>query len=62
MKIIPNPNKEQYEAATRAVQENNGYCPCCLIKDESTICMCQEFINSKELGLCNCGKYVKVEL
>ena len=62
MKIIPNPNQQEYEKVTRAVEANDGYCPCALIKDESTLCMCHEFILSKKLGLCHCGRYEKVEL
>ena len=62
MKIIPNPNQQEYEKVTRAVQKNSGYCPCALIKDKTTLCICKEFIESKELGLCHCGRYKKVEL
>ena len=61
MKIIKNPNEEQYLEATRAVENNNGYCPCQLLKNDDTVCMCKNFVLSKELGLCECGRYLKME-
>ena len=29
----------------KKVKENDGYCPCKLVKTPQTRCMCQEFIN-----------------
>lgn len=58
MRIIPNPNKEEYEIITQKVKENDGYCPCMLIKNEDTKCMCKSFREQKE-GFCHCGRFKK---
>ena len=61
MKIIPNPDKEKYLEATKAVEQNNGYCPCALIKSEDTRCICKGFrveAKSGYKGECECGRYV----
>ena len=41
------------------VKQNGGYCPCAIVKDEDTKCICKEFREQKE-GLCHCGRYEKV--
>lgn len=61
MKIIKNPNKEIYREISQAVAENDGYCPCSLVKSEDTKCICKEFFESADIGECHCGKYIKVE-
>lgn len=61
MKIIKNPNNEIYEEITKRVKENGGYCPCMLVKNEDTKCICRSFIEQNKLGECHCGRYVKVE-
>ena len=61
MKIIENPDKEYAKEVRDKLRKNNGYCPCRILKDESTKCMCKEFremIESKEAGTCHCGLYV----
>ena len=62
MKIIKNPNQEEYELAYKAVFINKGYCPCMLEKTPETKCPCKNFIEGNKLGKCNCGKYVKLEI
>lgn len=47
LKIIKNPNKEIFDEVTKAVQENDGYCPCELQKNEDTKCMCKNFKEQK---------------
>ena len=42
------------------LKENNGYCPCSLIRNEDTKCMCKEFRETEE-GECHCGLYVKTK-
>lgn len=42
------------------VKANNGYCPCAVIKNEDTKCICKEFREQTEPGLCHCGRYEKV--
>lgn len=61
MKITLSKNKETVEEIRRKLKENDGYCPCKLIKSPETKCICQEFLNQTELGECHCGLYIKVE-
>ena len=42
------------------VAENGGYCPCAIVKNADTKCMCKDFREKKEPGLCHCGLYKKV--
>lgn len=58
MKIKMNPDREFVEQIRKALKENNGYCPCSLVKNEDTKCMCKEFREMKS-GMCHCGLYVK---
>ena len=43
-----------------AVKANDGYCPCMRTKTPDTKCMCKEFREQKEPGLCHCGLYQKI--
>ena len=55
-----NPNDEQVEAVRKALQENGGYCPCAVFKNEDTKCMCKNFREQIKQGIpgkCNCGLY-----
>lgn len=61
MKIKVNPDKEYAAKIREALKENGGYCPCSLIKNEDTKCMCKEFremIEKREFGMCHCGLYI----
>lgn len=58
MKIKMNPDKEFAEQIRKALKENNGFCPCSLVKNEDTKCMCKEFREMKS-GMCHCGLWVK---
>lgn len=60
MKIIQNPDKEFVAEIRQKLKENNGYCPCSLIKSEDTKCMCKEFRETYE-GMCHCGLYIKTK-
>ncbi len=62
MKIVKNPNKEVYEKITKLVEENDNYCPCSLVKNKDTLCICKEFIESKVVGFCHCQRYYKEEV
>ena len=42
------------------VEENDGYCPCLVFKNEDTKCMCKDFREQKS-GLCHCGRFLKEE-
>ena len=64
-KIILNPDPAIVEEVRRLVKENDGYCPCALVKDTNTKCMCKDFrdkISDENFsGECHCGLYIKVE-
>lgn len=60
MKIKLNPDKEEAERILRALKENDGYCPCRLVRTEDTKCICKEFKEQEE-GFCHCGLYLKEE-
>lgn len=60
LKIKKNPNKEIYESVTKAVQDNDNYCPCMMVKNPDTICPCKEFREQETEGECHCGRYIKV--
>ena len=48
------------EEIQAAVKANDGYCPCMRIKIPDTKCMCKEFRELKETGICHCGLYKKI--
>lgn len=65
-KIILNDDRALVAEVNRQLQETRGYCPCALIWDNSTKCICSAFKESlarEEETECNCGKYkiIKVE-
>lgn len=63
MRIIKqNPNKEEYDEVTAAVEANGGYCCCALVKDEDTKCMCRAFREQEKPGPCHCGRYILEEI
>lgn len=58
MKIIKNPDTEYANEILKKIKDNNGYCPCSLVKNKDTKCMCKEF-REMESGACHCGLYIK---
>ena len=52
--------KEVDPSIKALVDENDGYCPCAIDRTPDTKCMCKEFREQKEPGLCHCGRYGKV--
>ena len=56
MKIVKNDRPDVEEA----VRANDGYCPCAIIKDDDTKCMCKDFRESDKEE-CTCGLYSRVE-
>jgi len=59
--IRTNPNSEIVTEVRDKIRENGGYCPCNIIQNEDTKCMCKEFRESNELGYCHCGLYYRTE-
>lgn len=43
----------------KAVEENDGYCPCATEKTDDTICPCKDFRDQNEPGECYCGRFMK---
>lgn len=60
MKIIVNTNTELVLDIRNKLKENDGYCPCSLLKDEDHKCMCKDF-REQAVGECHCGLYIKTE-
>lgn len=60
MMIKVSDNKEHVAKIRAKLKENDGYCPCRLIKNEDTKCICKEFLE-QESGECHCGLYIKVK-
>lgn len=59
MKILLNPDKSIVEDIRKRLKENDGYCPCRLVKNKDTKCMCKEFVEQTTSGECHCGLYIK---
>ncbi len=55
-----NKNIETVKSIKKKIKENGGYCPCRLIKNKDTKCMCKEF-REQESGECHCGLYIKLK-
>lgn len=53
-------DKELVAEIRTQLKENDGYCPCVIVKNEDTKCMCKEFREMIE-GTCHCGLYVKTK-
>lgn len=61
MRIVKNPDNTKYRDITKAVNDNEGYCPCMIDKNIDTKCPCKSFREQTTIGECHCGRYVKVE-
>lgn len=61
MKIVVSDNKELVQEIRMKLKENDGYCPCKLIKNEETKCLCKEFREQNYEGECHCGLYIKIK-
>jgi len=61
LRIMPNPDLDIFKQLTEKVIENNGYCPCAIIKNEDIKCICKEFREQNSEGECHCGRFIKVE-
>lgn len=58
MRIKTNPDKKYVKYIKQKLKDNGGYCPCALVKNTDTKCMCKEF-REMESGMCYCGLYIK---
>ena len=60
MHVLQTPDDEYAAEMKTRLKQNNGYCPCRIIKTKDTKCMCKEFrdqIERREPGMCHCGLY-----
>ena len=60
MRITVNPDKEVVKEVREGLKRNGGYCPCRVVKNEDTKCICKEFREQPE-GECYCGLYIKIK-
>jgi len=60
MSITVTPDKEYAAEIKKKLKDNGGYCPCSLVKNEDTKCMCKEFREIDD-GVCHCGLYIKTK-
>ena len=61
LKIVLNDDKQLVDEVRKKLKENCGYCPCKLIKNQDTKCMCKEFREQITEGECHCGLYKKIK-
>lgn len=61
LKIVLNDDKQLVDEIRQKLKENEGYCPCKLIKTKDTKCMCKEFREQITEGECHCGLYKKIK-
>lgn len=57
-------NQELWESVQNGLNKNkekygSRFCPCSLIRNVDTICMCKEFRDAPEGTTCHCGIYKK---
>ena len=53
--------KEVNPTIKELVEENEGFCPCAIEKNEDTRCPCKDFREQETPGECHCGRYEKRE-
>lgn len=61
MKIKVNPDTVLVKEVREGLKRTGGYCPCRVVKNADTKCMCKDFIEQVEEGECYCGLYIKVK-
>lgn len=59
MRIILNSDQEIVNQIKQGLKESGGFCPCSLVKNEDTKCMCKNFREQRESGFCHCKLYYK---
>ncbi len=53
-----NPDIEYVEKIIKGIERKNGHCPCRVKADETTLCPCDEFV---ETGICKCNLFVPIK-
>ena len=60
MKVTLNKDNDIVNQIIKSLKENDGYCPCSLVKKANTKCMCKNFREQTTEGFCHCGLYYKL--
>ena len=60
LNIKLNEDKNVVEEIRQALKNNEGYCPCRILRTPDNKCMCKEFRDQQTEGLCHCGLYRKI--
>lgn len=63
MKVKKTKSKKYARAVEQKLKDNGGYCPCSVVKNEDTKCMCKAFRDQIKQGIsgyCHCGLYMVV--
>ena len=53
-----NPDKKYVNIILEGLQKKNGHCPCRIDVNDSTLCPCDEFLDTK---VCKCKLYISEE-
>lgn len=53
-----NSDAELVKEIRAAIKAADGHCPCKLVRNDDTKCMCKEF-REQPSGMCHCGLYIK---
>lgn len=59
LKIRLNSDQAQVNLIKEGLKAKGGYCPCMVLKNEDTKCVCKAFREQQTPGLCHCGLYEK---
>ena len=60
MKVVVSNDSERVKMIREQLSKNDGYCPCRVLRNEDTKCICKEFRDAMEhgrAGKCHCGLY-----
>ena len=61
MRVFVNPDEEYVAEVRQMIKDNNGFCPCKLVKNADTKCKCKDFrdqVKNGVAGSCHCGLYI----
>ena len=57
-----NPDEKLRYEILQKIRANDGHCISKSEISDATLCPCEEFLNKKEIGQCDCGLYIKTEV
>ena len=55
---VLNPDKEYTQKIMEGILKKNGHCPCQVKEDDTTLCPCDRFVETK---YCCCNLFIKEE-